>query len=64
MILKGSLQTVTHRAMQPLASLKGDAEVRTFVDTKGDLTLTSYPYEADHYRRVALQLAAAVEAAS
>ena len=32
MILKDSLQTVTHRAMRPLASLKGDAEVRTFVD--------------------------------
>ena len=53
-----------HRAMQLLASLTGDDTVRAIANPTGDLTLTSYPYEADHYRRVALQLADAIEAAS
>lgn len=53
-----------HRAMQLLASLVGDGEVRAIADPHGDLTLTSYPHDANHYRRVALQLAAAIEAAS
>ncbi len=53
-----------HRAMQLLASLKSDDAVRAIADPNGDLTLTSYPYDPDHYRRVALQLADAIESST
>ena len=51
-----------HRAMQLLASLAGDDAVRAIADPHGDLTLTSYPTDPDHYRRVALQLAEKIAA--
>ena len=46
-----------HRAMQLLASLAGDDAVRAITDPGNNLTLTSYPTEADHYRRMAVRLA-------
>lgn len=49
-----------HRAMQLLASLAGDDAVRGITDPDGDLTLTSYPTDANHYRRAALHLGQAI----
>ncbi|MGV8847853.1 DUF4091 domain-containing protein, partial [Tessaracoccus sp.] len=48
-----------HRAMQLLASLNGEGAVRALADPDGVLTLTSYPTDPNHYRRVALRLATA-----
>ncbi len=50
-----------HRAMQLLASLAGDEAVRAIADPNGDLTLTSYPSDPDHYRRVASRIAESIE---
>ena len=49
-----------HRAMQLLASLADDDTVRAIANPDGDLTLTSYPTDPNHYRQVALQLAEAI----
>ncbi len=51
-----------HRAMQLLASLANPDAVREIVDPEGSMTLTSYPGDPDHYRRVALHLANAISA--
>ncbi len=45
-----------HRAMQLLASLQGDDAVRAIADPNGDITLTAYPSDPDHYRQVAARI--------
>ncbi|MCA1306693.1 DUF4091 domain-containing protein [Microbacterium esteraromaticum] len=48
---------VDHRAMAMLARCTSDENVRAIVDPSADLTLTSFPADPDHYRRVAVALA-------
>lgn len=45
-----------HRAMQLLASLADEDLVRDVVQPDGPITLTEYPLDASHYRRVAARL--------
>ncbi len=45
-----------HRAMQLLAGLAGEDLVREVVQPDGPITLTEYPLDGSHYRRVAARL--------
>jgi hypothetical protein len=49
-----------HRAMQMLRDLAGPDAVRAVVDPAGELTMTRYSYDPDHYRRVRAALTAEI----
>jgi hypothetical protein len=49
-----------HRAMQFLRDLADESAVRAIVDPRGELTMTRYSYDPDHYRRVRATLSAEI----
>jgi hypothetical protein len=49
-----------HRAMQMLRDLAGEDAVRAIVDPAGELTMTRFSYDPDHYRRVRAALSAEI----
>lgn len=53
---------VDHRAMHTLSRRTSDEAVRAVVDPSGDLALDAFPSDADHYRRVAAELAMRLDA--
>jgi hypothetical protein len=49
-----------HRAMQLLRDLAGEDVVRGIVDPDGTISMTRYPLDPDHYRRVRARLSAEI----